>query len=93
MKGIKTTTILLMTALLLSGCSMGINHNDAFDLPSNPQSFKQVYFEDDGETSIEINGRTYSYFGRLEGKISDDSVRECLGYIDNDKDTRIIFTD
>ena len=89
MKGIKTTTLLLMTALLLSGCSMGINHNDAFDLPSNPQSFKQVYFEDDGETSIEINGRTYSYFGRLEGKISDDSVRECLGYIDNDKDTRI----
>ena len=89
MKGIRTTTIILITALTISGCSLKTMHNDALDLPPNPQSFRQVYFEDDGETSIEINGRTYSYFGRLEGKMSCDSVMECLGYIDNDKDTRV----
>lgn len=89
MKGIKTITILLTTALLLSGCSLNLNHNDTFDLPSNPQSFEQVYFEDDGETSIEIGGRTYSYFGRLNGKMPGESICECLGYIDNDKDTRV----
>ena len=89
MKVIKSTTMILVTALTISGCSLKMMHNDTLDLPQNPQSFQQVYFEDDGETSIEINGRTYSYFGRLNGKMSDDSVMDCLGYIDNDKDTRV----
>ena len=89
MKGIKTTAALLVTALLLSGCSMNFIHNKALDLPSNPQSYKQVYYEDDGETSIEIGGRTYSYFGGIRERMSDDSIRECLGYVDNDKNTRI----
>ena len=79
MKGIRTTTIIIIAALTISVCSLKMMYNDALALPPNPQSFEQVYFEDDGETSIEINGRTYSYFGRLEGKMSDDSVRECLG--------------
>ena len=89
MKGLKTITIMLMTALTISGCSLKTMQNTLPDLPPAPQSYKQVYFEDDGETSIEINGRTYSYFGRLNGKMPDDSVRDCLGYVDNDKDTRI----
>ncbi len=94
MKGIKTTAALLVTALLLSGCSMNFIHNKALDLPSNAQSYKQVYYEDDGETTIEIGGRTYSYFGRLNGKMPDESVCECLGYVDNDKNTRIyLLTD
>ncbi len=86
----KTIAAALMSAVfLMSGCSLLNGSKEALELPPNPKSFDQVYDEDTGDTTIKVNGKTYSYYGRLNGKISNESIRECLGYVDGDRDTRI----
>lgn len=85
----KIAVTLLCGTLLLSGCSLFKNDNGYKNLPPNPSSFGQIYDEDSGETTININGRTYSYFGRINERMNSDSIKECLGYVDKDKDYRI----
>ena len=80
---------LLSAVMLMSGCSLLSGNKEALKLPPNPRSHDQIYDEDTGDTTIKVNGKTYSYYGRLNGKISNDSIRECLGYVGGDKDTRI----
>ena len=89
MKKNKITALLLCSALLLPGCSKAKLNREKMQLPPNPSSFTTVYDTDQDETLITYNGRTYSYFGRLKGSMSKDSIRECLGFVDDDKDTRI----
>ena len=88
MKYVKLAAFILCGAFMFSGCSLINGNKEALELPPNPQSFEQVY-EDNGETLITVNGRTYSYFGVLKSKMSNDSIRECLGYVDDDKNMRI----
>lgn len=76
-------------AVMLSGCSLLDQDKGALVLPPNPQSFEQVYCEDTGSTDIEVNGRNYSYFGTVKESFSNDSIRECLGYVDGDKNMRV----
>lgn len=85
----KVGILVLCGAVLLSGCSMLDQDKGVLVLPPDPQSYEQVYDEDTGETTIDIDGRTYSYFGSLKGSFSNDSIRECLGYVDDDKNMRI----
>lgn len=89
MKKQKLAALIMCGTILMSGCSLINGNNEILDLPPNPQSFDQVYDEDTGDTTIKVNGRTYSYFGRLKDKMSNDSIRECLGYVDGDKNLRI----
>ncbi len=90
MKKNKVLVLSLCAAVLLSGCSL-FNGRDSgsLDLPANAEQIGSRYDTDQGETLFSYNGRTYSYFGGLNGKMSNDSVRECIGYTDNDKDTRV----
>lgn len=86
----KSVLAALMSAvLLMSGCSLLNGNKEALELPPNPQSFDKIYDEDTGDTTINVNGKTYSYFGILNDKMSNESIRECLGYVNGDKDTRI----
>ena len=89
MKKQKIAALIMCGALLMSGCSLINSNNEVLDLPPNPQSYDQVYNQEDGDTTIEVNGRTYSYFGQVKGKMSNDSIRECLGYVGADKNLRI----
>ena len=89
MKKFKIAVLIFSTALLLPGCTQAGSGRERLNLPANPSSFNTEYDEDQDETLITYNGRTYSYFGRLKDSMSKDSIRECLGYVDDDKDTRI----
>lgn len=42
-----------------------------------------------GATLIELDGRTYSLFGKLKGAESDDYIMRCLGFVGNDENVRI----
>lgn len=85
----KVLVVSLCGAVLLSGCSLVNKDNGSLELPPNATSIESSYNKDQGETLFNYEGRTYSYFGRLNGKMSDDSIRECVGYMDDDKNTRI----
>ena len=87
MKLYKIAAIVLSGAILLSGCNL--KKNPVYDLPAGARNYEQKYYEDQDESLIEIDGRTYSFFGTLRGKMSDDSIRDCVGYLDGDKNTRI----
>lgn len=89
MKWNKGLIVSLCGAVLLSGCSMFNRDNGSLELPPNATSIESSYDRDQGETLFNYQGRTYSYFGKLNDKISDDSIRECVGYMDDDKNTRI----
>lgn len=86
----KVLILSLCGAVLLSGCSM-FNGNDSgsLELPPNAPPIESSYDADQDEILLTYNDRTYSYFGRLNDKMSNSSIRECVGYIDDDKDTRI----
>lgn len=90
MKRNKILILSLCGAVLLSGCSL-FNSKDSgnLELPPNAEPVESSYDPDQDETLFSYNGRTYSYFGRLNDKMSNSSVRECIGYVDDDKDTRI----
>lgn len=85
-KGI--TVLILSGALLMSGCSM-IKEDPVYELPSGAPEYTQKYFEDQDEYLLEINGRTYSYFGTLKNRIKSDSVCECIGYMEGDENARL----
>ena len=89
MKWNKVLIVSFCGAVLLSGCSMFNRDNGSLELPPNATSIESSYDKDQGETLFNYQGRTYSYFGKLNDKMSDDSIRECVGYMDDDKNTRI----
>ena len=51
-------------------------------------SYELIYNEDMGATLIELDGRTYSLFGKLKGAESDDYIMRCLGFVGNDENVR-----
>lgn len=90
MKRNKVLIVSLCGAVLLSGCSLFNKDNSGnLELPPYATSIESSYDRDQGETLFTYEGRTYSYFGRLNGKIPADSIRECVGYMDDDQNTRI----
>ena len=89
MKIKRSVVIILSCTMLLSGCSL-INRNKvSINLPDNAQSYTSIYDEDTGDITIKTNGKTYSYFGTIGDTMPATSVRDCLGYLDGDKNTRI----
>lgn len=89
MKHIRSIVLIMCGALIMSGCSFAGKDIGVPDLPQNAPSFESEYFEDSGETVFRYGGRSYSYFGRLNGSMSKNSFNECLGYVDDDMDTRM----
>lgn len=58
-------------------------------LPENAQEFVMESSDSVDMMLMEVNGRTYAPYGRLRGTMRNDSIRECLGYVDGDKNTRV----
>lgn len=88
MKEVKTIILITVFALLLSGCSF-FKKSPVYDLPAGAPSYEKKYDEDTGSTMIVVDGRYYEFFGTLRNKISDDSIRECIGYAGDDKNERL----
>lgn len=86
---ILAVALALGASTLFSGCSaLQFFGERAPELPDNAQSFKKVDTDSSGIV-MEVNGRKYAPFGTLNGKLSNSSLQECLGYVDNDKNDRI----
>jgi len=87
MRNIKVLAVILTGALAVSGCSLGVNNKELYALPDAPVSYEQRYEGDD--TLITVGGRDYSLFGTVKDKFDPESIRECLGYVDGDENTRL----
>ena len=88
MKQIKIAAMVLCVVMLVSGCSL-ISKDFRDKYPLNPVSYEQKHDEDTGDTYIVIGDRTYSWFGTINQRFTDDTLRECIGYIGRDKNYRI----
>ena len=88
MKSLRVLVMTVFGALIIAGCVMR-DYPPVYDLPEDAKSYELIYNEDTGATLIELNGRTYSLFGKLKGAESDDYVMECLGFVGNDKNLRV----
>ncbi len=79
----------VLGAVMLTGCSMNGYRGGCWELPVNPVSIEEKDDGDKGQVIYEYNGRSYSPYGTLGSRLTDGTVRDCLGYIGNDKNTRI----
>ena len=78
----------IITALLFSGCHLPTGNHE-YDLPKNPQNFTTTENDEMDSMVITIGDRTYAPYGRVNHRMDNGTVRECLGYIDGDKDYRV----
>ena len=84
-----TVAAAMVCALLVQGCSIFNSYAGLPELPANAESFK-TYDSTTGELMcINVGGREYSPYGDLEGRVKDDYVRDCLGYVNDDKNIRV----
>ena len=82
-------TAALIFALALSGCSF-LNSRNAPELPDYAPSFEKKDSDSSDMMYITYNDRTYMPFGTIGKGISyGDTLRDCLGYIDDDRNTRV----
>lgn len=90
-KKIKVLTVAgaVVFALLFQGCSLFNAYAGIPGLPDNAASYDMYSVDSVDMMLIDVNGATYAPFGTLEGRFKDEYVRECLGYVDGDKNTRI----
>lgn len=88
MKLIKSVVIILFSIFLLTGCSMKW-FDKAYELPDNAQSYVLEKNKDTGSVDIRIDGKTYSLYGKVKGKMNSDYIRDCLGYVDGNINIRI----
>ncbi len=82
MKKILILLVLLLTAGLLSGCGGSIDTH----LPQEPYEFVMGDFVNPDDASDEYSSvtylnRVYIPFGTLNGKLKDEDVGSCLGYL------------
>ena len=83
-----TITGALIMTVLFTGCHLPTGHHE-YDLPDKPRNFVKTEDESMDSMVITIDGRTYAPFGRVDQRMDQGTVRECLGYIDGDKDDRV----
>ena len=84
-----TVAAAMVFALIVQGCSIFNSYAGLPELPANAESFK-TYDSTTGELMcINVGGREYSPYGDLEGRVKDDYVRDCLGYVNDDKNIRV----
>ncbi len=87
---ILAAALMLCVSLLFSGCAVSdVFGGKAPDLPDYAQSFSKHDADSSNLMFMEVNGRTYAPFGTLNGSLKNSSLRDCLGYVDNDKNDRI----
>ena len=80
----------LTVSFLFSGCSAIMDLGaKAPDMQPNAQSFKMYDSDQMNSMLIDVNGRTYAPYGVVKNSMSKSSLRECIGYVDDDKNCRI----
>lgn len=89
MKKWKITAILLTAALLLSGCRKPDRDKGRYRLPENPVMYTSYYEDSTKAMAIEYNGRVYTHYGTSTAEVSDDHIKECIGYLDYREDHRL----
>lgn len=75
-------------SFILAGCSPLGPDAGLPSMEPNAPSYELIYDEDTGETSVQAFGRTYSFFGCVNGSMREDSARECIGYAGSNEDLR-----
>ena len=87
---ILAATAALSVSFLFSGCSGIMEYfAKAPDMQPNAQSFKMYDSDQIDSMLIDVNGRTYAPYGVVKNSMSKSSLRDCLGYVDDDKNCRI----
>ena len=87
---ILAATAALSVSFLFSGCSEIMEYfAKAPDMQPNAQSFKMYDSDQMNSMLIDVNGRTYAPYGVVKNSMSKSSLRECIGYVDDDKNCRI----
>ena len=85
-----TAACALSVSFLFSGCSAVSGFfAKAPEMEANAQSIRKYDSDEFNSMLINVNGRTYAPYGVVKKYMSKDSLRECLGYVDDDKDCRI----
>ena len=80
----------LSSSLLFSGCSTLMDLGaKAPEMEANAESIKMYDSDQLDSMLITINGRTYAPYGGVKKSMSKSSLRECIGYLDDDKDRRL----
>lgn len=80
----------LLCASVLSGCSVFNMFDKTPDLPGNPTVFEMKESDSDDMMTITYNGKAYMPFGILGKTVHyPDTLRDCLGYIGDDKNNRV----
>lgn len=79
----------LIGAFMVAGCSMNGYKGGNWELPDNAVNLACKEDKDQGTMIYECNGRSYSPYGTSAGRIGSDTIRDCLGYTGNDKNTRV----
>lgn len=78
----------VVLAMLLSGCSSKYDKG-SWALADGVQEITLEDIKDIGMMAIDFNGRTYLPYGTIAGSVDEDSVRECVGYINGDRRDRL----
>ena len=87
---ILAATAALSVSFLFSGCSGIMEYfAKAPEMQPNAQSFKMYDSDKMNSMLIDVNGRTYAPYGVVKNFMSKSSLRECIGYVDDDKNCRI----
>ena len=87
---ILAATAALSVSFLFSGCSGIMEYfAKAPEMQPNAQSFKMYDSDQMNSMLIDVNGRTYAPYGVVKNFMSKSSLRECIGYVDDDKNCRI----
>ena len=88
MRRISQFVAILICSLLLTGCFIQ-RDRAKWELPSEPVCFEDRDSEDYDMRVLTVRGRDYMPFGTVKTRVNDSSVRECLGYLNGDKGTRV----
>lgn len=91
MKKTKMAAVLLCGAILLSGCAnkRDLKKQGKYQLPEEAPMYDSYYDSDFGEMTIDWNGKPYTLFGWRSETVPEESISECIGYVDHNEDRRI----
>ncbi len=84
-------TAVLLISFALGGCSL-FRRPECLDLPENAKSIAMTEGDSDGMMHIKVLERSYMPYGTLgnrRGYSYEDMIRDCHGYIDDDKNYRV----
>ena len=87
-RAVKIITTVIMCSVLFTGCYM-LRDREKWNLPEHPVSFEMKEAEDSDMMCITVRERSYEPFGTVKKRMDDSAIRECLGYVGDDRNYRV----